>query len=177
MKWFSNPHGQLSRPHKQSARRGASLRPQLETFGCWEIRGIPRHADAFQRLEECPGSQQQLSAAQPRNASRCSIPAGTAAKAGGSVRLRFPVAAAADLIPLRRAESRAFRWASREPPAIPGRACRVAPRARFWARVNGRNGQSSFSCTGSSWCLGQSFRPPKWWKGVEAVASPNLSPA
>ena len=32
MKWFSNQYGQLSRPHKLSARRRASFRPQLETF-------------------------------------------------------------------------------------------------------------------------------------------------
>jgi len=32
MKWFSNLYGQVPRPRKQSARRRASFRPQLETF-------------------------------------------------------------------------------------------------------------------------------------------------
>ena len=32
MKWFRNLHSQFSRPRKQSARRRASFRPQLETF-------------------------------------------------------------------------------------------------------------------------------------------------
>ena len=32
MKWFNNLYGRLSQPRKQSARRRASFRPQLETF-------------------------------------------------------------------------------------------------------------------------------------------------
>ena len=46
MKWFRKLYGQLSLPRKQSARRRASFRPQLEAFEKPVPATIPRLANS-----------------------------------------------------------------------------------------------------------------------------------